>query len=423
MSAGRATVRDMARKPNLNLPRCSQHPGSTVRAEGTQGSPPRQRLRCFYTGADGVARKHGFTPAPSTGGQAGVLFGGRYTATDVAEALVDVARGASYTQAARRAQLVHTAPGTPMDDDVTRFDGGTVAAWVDTFAESLAEVYAETSWPAAVVLDSTEFTWTNPRTSTRTQLFTVLAVWGYPAGASRGRLWALRAAPSDDADAWVELLMTLPGAPQVVIYDADKAIAAAVPAVWPDVPLHLCEHHLYENARAALATDGQRGMGNLYRGLLAKAAASYSGWSAFRNAVRDAPKLAATNAWVDYWDEQMSAQTARRASLPPHYSTGALDPHIRKVRTILAARAWTFRNLARMNALLGLVRLSVNLCDRASDWASVVAKAATTQPTLRLLDEPANVLDNGDRLFSLRKHPVPPRQDAVLGANRQSATP
>lgn len=380
---------------------------------GPEGDPPRPRLRCFYTGADGVGRRHGFTPAAGTVGAGGVLFGGRYSATDVAEALVDVARGASYTQAARRAQLVRTTPGTPMDDDVAAFDGGTVAAWVDTFAGPLGEEYAETSWPAALVLDSTEFTWTNPRTSQRTQLFTVLAAWGHPAGPGRGRAWALRAAPSDDADAWVAFLQLLPGTPQVVVYDADKAIEAAVPRVWPDVPLHLCEHHLYENARDALRADGQHGMGNLYRGLLAKAAASYTGWSAFRNAVRAAadPPLPHAVAWVDYWDEQMSAQTARRAALPPHYSTGALDPHIAKVRTVLGTRAWTFRNLPRMNSLLGLVRLSVNLRDRASDWATVITRTATDDATLHLLDEPANVLENGNRVYSLRKHPVPPRAD------------
>jgi hypothetical protein len=411
----------VTRNLNLSLPRCPEHPGSTVRADGTQGDPPRQRLRCFYAGADGVVRKHGFTPSPDGPGAGRLLFGGRYTAADVAEALVDVARGATYTQAARRARLVRTSPGTPLEDDVTAFDGRTVAAWVDTFARPLAGAHAETSWPAGtLVLDSTEFRWTNPRTNEPIQLFTVLAAWGYPDGSTRGRLWALAASPSDGAGAWVEFLRRLPGKPQAVVYDSDKAIAAAVPQVWPDMALQLCEHHLYENGRTALRADGQHGMGNLYRGLLAQAAASYTGWSAFRNAVRAAPELAATNAWVDFWDAQMSAQTARRPNLPPHYSTGALDPHIAKVRTVLATRAWTFRNLARMNALLGLVRLSINLCDRPSDWASVIARAARTDPTVHQLDEPANILQDGARIYSLRMHPVPPRQEPA--PRRKKAT-
>lgn len=113
--------------------------------------------------------------------------------------------------------------------------------------------------------DSTEFSWTNPRTGERIQLFTVLAVWGYPTGTTRGRLWALRAYPRDDADAWRDLLRSLPGTPELVIYDSDEGIAAAVPHAWPDAALYLCEHHLYLNAVRRLRDDDQQGWGNTYR--------------------------------------------------------------------------------------------------------------------------------------------------------------
>jgi hypothetical protein len=59
--------------------------------------------------------------------------------------------------------------------------------------------------------------------------------------------------------------------------------------------------------------------------------------------------------------------------MPPHYSTGALDPQIAVVRQLLERRAWTFRNLARLNALLGLVRLHVNRRDVPADWATLLA--------------------------------------------------
>jgi len=53
----------VARRPGPSLPRCPAHPEFTVCREGTYGSPPRPRYRCFYTDADGNRRKHGFTPA------------------------------------------------------------------------------------------------------------------------------------------------------------------------------------------------------------------------------------------------------------------------------------------------------------------------------------------------------------------------
>jgi hypothetical protein len=89
---------------------------------------------------------------------------------------------------------------------------------------------------------------------------------------------------------------------------------------------------LYRNAKTHLREDGQEGWGNTYRSLLAAAGQSPKGWSAFRDAVLAEPTLAMTGAWVRHWDQQMTAQTARRASMPPHYSTGALNPQIAAVR-------------------------------------------------------------------------------------------
>jgi hypothetical protein len=42
--------------------------------------------------------------------------------------------------------------------------------------------------------------WSNPRTGTSTQLFAVLAAYGYEAQGRNGRLWKLWASPTDDQD-------------------------------------------------------------------------------------------------------------------------------------------------------------------------------------------------------------------------------
>jgi hypothetical protein len=59
-----------------------------------------------------------------------------------------------------------------------------------------------------------------------------------------------------------------------IVYDSDKAIHSAVRRTWPAVPIHLCEHHLYNNAKKHLREDGQEGWGNTYRTLLATAGQS-----------------------------------------------------------------------------------------------------------------------------------------------------
>ena len=76
-----------------------------------------------------------------------------------------------------------------------------------------------------------------------------------------------------------------------------------------------------------------------------------------------------------------------------------------------------------MNALLSLVRLSINLCDRPADWATIVTRATETEPGLHTLDEPAQVLENGERIYSLRKHPVPPRQNGAPATRQRRPAP
>lgn len=171
--------------------------------------------------------------------------------------------------------------------------------------------------------------------------------------------------------------------------------------------------HLYVNAKKYLRADGQAGRGNRHRTLLSAAAQSPAGWAAFRDAVIATPGLAKTASWVRHWDKQMTAQTARRAQLPSHYSTGALDPQIELIRRQLERRRWTFRNLDRMNALLGLVRLHVNRRDVVADWAGVLARDLRTRqeawaasaedfhwgrPRATVLSEPAVCLLDNSRV-------------------------
>jgi len=388
------------------------------------GTPPRPRLRCHYVDEDGAPRKHGLRPAPKPSGMWDELPGSTYSVGEAATALADLARGITYTEAARRAQVNHGLVVGDVPDELA-VTGTTVAGWLDRFGPAIVEAHGEQSWPQTLVLDSTEFEWTNPRTGDKQQMFAVLAAWGYPAGARRGRLWALAAAPSDNASAWGQFLRQMPGRPELVVYDSDKAIHGAVRRRWHTVPIHLCEHHLYVNAVKHLREDGQGGWGNTYRTLLAAAGQSAAGWAAFRQVVLATPGLGRTQAWVRHWDAQMTAQTSRRATMPPHYSTGALDPQLAVVREMLERRAWTFRNLARMNLLLGLVRLRVNRMDVTDRWAAVVAEDAAShlaaltaaddrrhRPAVAhasRLDEQARYLLDGSREYSLRKHPVPAR--------------
>jgi len=74
--------------------------------------------------------------------------------------------------------------------------------------------------------------WKNPRRGTNTQLFTVMAAYGYDAVGLNGKVWKLWASPTDDAVAWAEFLDLLPGRPLSVVCDRDLAIIGRGPAHW-----------------------------------------------------------------------------------------------------------------------------------------------------------------------------------------------
>lgn len=391
--------------------------------DGVYGKRRRQRFRCVA--ADGTF--HRFTPVlPRSRAELGfcdtcdndiavhegpvAARRGLYEIREIAEALRLVAQGVSYAEAARRVRGRYWGAGGKGIRKATSVEGGqTVAEWLHQFAPVLAAPLAETSWPECLVLDGTEFVHTDPRTGVAGQMFAVMAAWAYPAGDTRGRLWALAAYPSDQAIDWADFLAQLPGRPASVVCDRDLAIIGGVQRHWGRgrnaVPIHLCEHHLWANAMKALRRDGDGSYGTPLSIALRDAFHSQTEWDAFARAVNviGGPEA---NKWVRHWDKRMRMQTARRASLPAHYSTGALEPRIEQVRRILESRAWTFRNRERLNLLLQLVRLHLNGHDDTTRWTSQIrvhleANGGAASSCRRIAD-PVTYDVNGDRVYSLR---------------------
>ena len=150
----------------------------------------------------------------------------------VAEALVAVGRGVSYARAAQRARVAEGRDPMPHDSA-----GQMVAEWVDAWAPVVLAAHAETEQPVTLVLDSTDFYWTNARTGTRRREFAILVAYGYTAS-GRGRVWGVHASPTAQAGDYLALLdaLALPGPPRTVVADDDGAIAAAVAHAWPPGP-------------------------------------------------------------------------------------------------------------------------------------------------------------------------------------------
>jgi hypothetical protein len=399
---GRATVLSMAQPPTCPRKRHAGEGWRVVR-DGQQRTAgrTRQRWRCidpdggFHRFVGAVARTRHAPEAvcwecdnqveAHEGPVAGHEF--EYLVREVAEALVSVGRGLTYTDAAKRARMKANAArsdasGVGVDDgetvsggpviDRTVVNGQTVAEWMGEFVPVVAKRHAETEWPETIVLDSTEYQDTNVRTGEQRQLFAVLAVWGYPSGDGKGRLWRFTAVPRDTADAWAEFLAELPGKPALVVCDRDLAIIGGVQRRWGKgknvVPIHLCEHHMFARGVDALERDGVA-YGDPLRELLNVAFQSLAGWDAFDAAVAADSRAVNGRRWVKHWRKRMRVQTARRASLPAHYANGAVEDPLKMVRQVIDRRKFAFRNRARMNLLLELVRLRVLRADSVRTYA------------------------------------------------------
>jgi hypothetical protein len=299
---------------------------------------------------------------------------------------------------------------------------------VDRYAPLLMAEHLPKSWPAGVSFDSTEFMYTDAYTGERSQLFSVLTAIGYEPG-RKGRVWALRAYPSDTEPAWRDLMASVPGRPEWVVYDGDRAIGSAVRASWgrsrgpKATVLYWSEPHLFKNALAALKKDGAGAYGGQLRTMLTTAFQSLAAWDAFV-AAAGAGDLPATNAWIRVRDKDVRHQVVHRDRVGKH-STGGAEPSLNVVKDELAKRSWTFRNAPRMNLRLGLLQLRLNRADNAGDWLATLTKGLTEaggQSTHRLNRNPRD--KEGKTISSLRTHAVPtgPRPEKVKSPSANSVS-
>lgn len=354
-----------------NLPHCPRpgHEARRVVKDGHYGTPPRQRYRC--RAPDGTF--HRFTPPlpremtdpcvcdecdNDVSAHQGPAVPRHYEIPlrEVAAAFIAVGAGATYTRAAAAARAAAGHRETEPDTG-----GQLVAEWLDALAPAVLAAHAETGWPEAVVLDSTNFLSTNPLTGGRRQEFAVLGAYGYPEpGQGRRRVWALRAYPRANTDTWADFLRQLDtgSAPQVVVCDGDTAIANAVRAVWPTgVFVRACEWHLRRRLDGALHTDGLDRPGHPAGELVKTAFATIDDWDAFARAASGGE---ATGRWLDRNAATVRAQVRAAPGLPGPRSTAALETPLGRVRDYLDARAFALRNANRTNLMLGLVRLHLN---------------------------------------------------------------
>ena len=404
---------------------------------------PRQRYRCVkpdgsfhrFVGEGGLSRTRGGGHSCDECDRALDVDGGpdapwhsRYLVKEVATALWSLAGGVSYTDAASRLRRrAWGDDGAEKRAETTVASGQMVADWLSKFGPIVAAPYEETEWPETVVLDSTRFLYTDRFTGASNQLFCVLAAWGYPAGERRGRLWRLRAYPLQNGPTWEQFLAELPGRPELVVIDRDYGAIGGVQARWgtgrKGVPIHLCEHHLYARGKDALVKGGHKAFGDPLQKALNTALTSPEGWEEFYRLAVQAGGPPAR--WARHWNKRMRTQTKRRASIPEHYANGAVEAPLEEVKRVLGKRRWTFRNAARMNLLLELVRIRYNRTATEADFIKTLRRQLAKGATLGALTHDARVRGRRVSSSSLRAWmpQQPARHQPRFRAKKAAGTP
>lgn len=386
----------MSRPPLADPPECPRgHAGAAgyrVQRAGTYGRGGRQLYSCIAP--DGS--RHRFAPALPREHTNGDICVACDTALQphigpvvtryyvhrlhlVAEALAQVGTGVSYAHASNRARV-----GAGRAPTWGPGGGHLASEWLDAWGPVISAAMAETDQPETLVLDSTDFWWTNARTKARRREFAVLVAYGYPAPGSanpRPRAWGIYASPTARTADWTTLLtsLNLLAAPTSVVTDDNLAVAAAVRRMWPPrhgTPphVHLCEHHLRANAVKALAEDQVAHQGSIRMDALNDAFHTSAGWAAFRATVT--AKHAATSAWVAGVDARVAAQVAIRDQLPQHYTTAGAEAATARLKTQLQLRSFSLRNKARTNRMLDLARLHLNGLDDVGNYHRILRAAA-----------------------------------------------
>ena len=373
-----------------NTPTCPRqgHEERYVVRDGVQHSNQRSRQRWRCTAPDGTyhrflgalsvtrvedgvcptcERPYGPSEGPAT------PWRHDYLVREVAAALVAIGGGASYTAAAERVKAQAWGEKRQWNrKPTTNINGGLVAEWLQQYGPVVAAAHAETEWPDTLVLDSTEFQHTDSWTGDKSRLFSVLFAYGYPSDGTKPRMWKIAASPSDTAQHWDDFLSTLPGKPRVLVCDDDDNIKAGVRQHWfkgKPVYIHSCEHHLYLRARKAMDADGVEHDSPIHEALN-KAFRSPEDWDVLRDVVRvtGSPAL---QKWMKSKNRMVITQASRRSETSV-CSNGAIEAPIQVVREGIERRAWCFRNLARMNLLLEMMRLRLNKVDNADAYTLLI---------------------------------------------------
>ena len=323
---------------------------------------------------------------------------------EIAGAMVDVGEGKTYRDISRRLRIAvdHRCRSGERKGMVS-INGALAMDYIDVFAPTLIAAHAPKAWPPIIAIDShailvrdhseccpdriaeggmrrtrhpgpdvkrTESGYVGPHLISHAapirETGRILVAVGYEHPGALPRPWLIRFAGGGDQASWVEFLRSLPGQPEWVVSDRDKAIRGAVEELWGggETTHYFCEQHIAKNGTDAATLDGLDAHVGVLKPIFERAQYSAEEFGQLEGA---ALAFEGTNlqAWLVANREEILSQLLKRAGKPLHpRSASATEETIRDVRKAVEDRTPYFANADRLNLLLGLVRNALD--DRAT---------------------------------------------------------
>ncbi len=351
----------MPRPVDAALPRCAEHPTARVTRGGTYSSRARPLYRCWPRR---TADEHAFSVRSSE-----FRRGYRYSNAEIGHALWLLGRGAGFFEAGAE---IRQRTGRPESQD-----SNLTVPWLERFAPAIIdELRPRPTKLHNVLLDAVPFNVAAlddqgmPRPGGELR-FTVLGAASQVRTGAPMTVLALRAFWDKGSSSWRAFLRDFPGDADRVVCDGEQAIRQTARVRWPSARLVASSWHLLKRCDEILvAHDLQSRKEKLYPALRASLS-SKAAWERFVRLAR-AERVAELEKWILEVEAVIQPQLARHERPT---STGALETALRSVKKHLAEQRGSYRNLDRLNLLLGLDVLRLNRLDDEKAYTRIVGKA------------------------------------------------
>jgi hypothetical protein len=352
----------MPRPLDLTLPRCPDHAARKVTRSGTYGQHGVVLYRCHARNGS----THSFAPTPGH-----LVRRFHYPAAEIAHALVLLGRASGFHQTALEARE-RTNRKPSEDSHLTVY-------WLERFAPAiLGELLPRPRKVNVLLLDAQPFNVSALDDQDfpipgGTMVFTVMAAAAQTRRGAALQTLRLIGSWSKDASAWRRFLKQVPGTPELVVCDGERAIGGSAQVRWPKAKVALSEWQTLHRAEEILVTHRLHSRtGQLYPALR-RAFDNAAAWRRFVRLAR-ATKLAALERWII--DVETIGPPPRFVRRDHPRTTGALEATLAGLKKGLGLSSASYKDLPRLNLVLGLMTLRANRLDSESEYARIIRSAA-----------------------------------------------